>query len=136
MSWMNNNKPQVWSTSPELWEKLKPLARQKRKEPTHAENLLWQHLRNRKLRGFKFRRQHSIERFIVDFYCAEGGLVLEVDGPIHDYQPEEDKIRERFLRNQNLWGLRFKNEEVLNNLDEVLNQISLVLNNTETNPRF
>jgi very-short-patch-repair endonuclease len=91
------NKQQGWYTTPELWEKLKPLARQKRKEPTHAEKLLWQHLRNRQLRGFKFRRQHSIERFIVDFYCAEGGLVLEVDGPFHDYQPEEDKIRETFL---------------------------------------
>jgi leucyl-tRNA synthetase len=59
-----------------------------------------------------------------------------MDGPIHDYQPEEDKIRETFLRNQNLWILRFKNEEILNNLDEVLNQISLALNNPETNPSF
>lgn len=128
MSWMNNNKPQVWSTSPELWEKLRPLARQKRKKPTEAENVLWQCLRNRQLWGFKFRRQHSIERFIVDFYCAESGLVLEVDGPIHDYQPEEDKIREVFIESQKLKILRFSNERVLNNIQDVIDKISNALN--------
>jgi hypothetical protein len=75
-----------WRTTPHLWEKLKPVARQMRQEPTQAEDLLWQSLRNHQLLGFKFRRQHSIERFIVDFYCAEAKLVIEIDGPIHDYQ--------------------------------------------------
>lgn len=116
-----------WRTTPTLWEKLRPLARQKRKEPTEAEERLWKSLRNRQLSGYKFRRQHGIERFIVDFYCAEAGLVLEVDGPIHEYQYEEDKIREIFIKSQGLQLLRFSNEDVLNNLDSVLKVISLVL---------
>lgn len=60
-----------WQSPPELWEKLKPLARQMRREPTPAEKLLWQKLRQKQLLGFKFRRQHAIDRFIVDFYCAK-----------------------------------------------------------------
>ncbi|MCS6918857.1 MAG: rRNA maturation RNAse YbeY, partial [Fimbriimonadales bacterium] len=75
----------TWYTESELWELLKPLARQKRREPTPAEKRLWKYLRNRQLLGFKFRRQHTIERFIVDFYCPEAKLVIEVDGEIHDY---------------------------------------------------
>lgn len=118
----------IWHTTPELWEKLKPIARQKRKEPTEAENVLWQNLRNRQLSGFKFRRQHAVERFIVDFYCPEAGLVIEVDGPIHEYQKEEDSIRQAFIESQELRLLRFTNEEVLNNINRVLNEITLVAN--------
>ena len=81
-----------WSTPPELWEKLQPLARQKRYEPTPAEDALWQQLRRNQI-GAHFRRQHTIERFIVDFYCAAIKLVVEVDGGIHDYTQEEDAIR-------------------------------------------
>jgi len=117
----------IWRTTPELWEKLKPLARQMRKEPTEAECILWQRLRNQQLSGFKFRRQHCIERFIVDFYCAEVGLVLEVDGPIHQYQPEEDLVRQTYIESQGLRFLRFSNEDVLNNLDGVLSKIAVTL---------
>lgn len=119
--------PRTWHTTPELWEKLKPLARQKRKTPTAAEERLWQNLRNRQLLGFKFRRQHAIERFIVDFYCAEAGLVLEVDGTIHQYSKEEDLIRQAYIESYNLHLLRFSNEDILNNLDEVLNKIAFIL---------
>jgi very-short-patch-repair endonuclease len=122
-----NQRTGVWYTPPELWEKLRPLARQKRKEPTEAEEALWERLRNRRLSGLKFRRQHGIERFIVDFYCAEIGLVVEVDGLIHEYQHEEDKIREVFIKSQDFQLLRFSNEDVLNNLDFVLNEISIAL---------
>jgi very-short-patch-repair endonuclease len=79
----------AWHTSPELWEKLKPLARQMRCKPTPAEKQLWQKLKNKQLLGLKFRRQHSIDRFIVDFYCNEVRLVVEVDGSIHDYTQEK-----------------------------------------------
>lgn len=116
-----------WRTTPDTWEKLKPLARQKRKEPTEAEAKLWRCLRNRQLSEYKFRRQYSIERFIVDFYCAEAGLVLEIDGQIHDYQHEEDKIRERFIESQGLRILRFNTEEVINCIDSVLQKILLAL---------
>ncbi|MQY72086.1 MAG: DUF559 domain-containing protein, partial [Dehalococcoidia bacterium] len=76
-----------WYTSPCLWEKLKPLAREMRRAPTLAEEVLWQHLRNSQMGGFKFRRQHPIDRFIVDFYCFKIRLVIEVDGPVHQYTP-------------------------------------------------
>jgi len=112
-----------WRTEPQLWEKLKPLARQMRKEPTEAEELLWQRLRNHQLSGFKFRRQHSIERFIVDFYCSEAGLVIEIDGPIHQYQKEEDFIRQAYIESQGFRLLRFSNDDVLNKLDTVIQQI-------------
>ncbi len=113
-----------WQTSPELWARLKPMARQMRTEPTAAENLLWQRLRNRQLLGFKFRRQHSIERFIVDFYCAEAGLVVEVEGSIHQYQQEEDQLRQAYLESRGLNVLRFSNDDVMNRMDQVLNHIS------------
>ena len=113
-----------WRTSPQLWEKLKPLARQMRKEPTKAEDLLWQRLRNHQLSGFKFRRQHSIERFIVDFYCSEAKLVIEIDGPIHQYHEEEDAVRQSFIESQGLRLLRFSNDEVNINLDKVMQEIS------------
>ena len=113
-----------WHTKPELWEKLKSVARQMRKEPTQAEDIIWQHLRDRQLLGFKFRRQHSIERFIVDFYCSEAALVIEVDGPIHQYSIEEDAIRQEYIESYGLRLLRFTNDEVLNNLDSVLSRIA------------
>ncbi len=115
-----------WRTPPHLWEKLKPLARQMRKNPTPPEETLWQGLRKKQL-GVKFRRQHAIERFIVDFYCAEAGLVVEVDGPIHQYTLEEDTIRQQFLESQSLRVLRFTNDQILNDLEKVLAIISEAL---------
>ncbi len=116
--------PGAWQTSPELWEKLKPIARQMRREPTPAEQKLWQKLRHKQLLGFKFRRQHVIDRFIVDFYCGEGRLVVEVDGGVHQYTEEEDAIRQEFLESLGLRVVRFRNEDVLNSIDGVLEEIA------------
>ena len=115
------------SASPELWAKLKPLARQKRHDPTPAEQKLWHVLRQRSLAGFKFRRQHAIERFIVDFYCASARLVIEVDGPIHDYTLEEDAVRQEYLEGLGLRVIRFTNDAVLHQTDVVLQQIEATL---------
>ena len=115
------------NTTPALWAKLKPLARQMRHEPTPAEKKLWQYLRNRQLRSAKFRRQHAIDRFIVDFYCAAARLVVEVDGEIHDYQPLEDAIRQEFLEAQGLRVLRFTNDEILETIETALAQIEAAL---------
>jgi very-short-patch-repair endonuclease len=71
----------------------------------------------------KFRRQHNIERFIVDFYCRDANLVIEVDGLIHQYQAGEDAIRQEFLESQKLRVIRFTNEAVLNNMDEVVKRV-------------
>ncbi len=117
----------TWYTSPELWQKLKPLARQMRKEPTLAEATLWQRIRGKQLLGYKFRRQHALERFIVDFYCSEAKLIIEVDGPIHEYNPEEDAIRQKFLEEMGFRVVRFTNVEVLKQLDSVLDEIVKVL---------
>jgi very-short-patch-repair endonuclease len=74
--------------------------------------------------GFKFRRQHVIDRFIVDFYCGEAGLVVEVDGEIHDYTPQEDAIRQEFLESLGLRVVRFRNEEVFGDMEGVLEEIA------------
>ena len=98
-----------------------------RREPTKAEELLWTRLRNHQLQGFRFRRQHSIERFIVDFYCAKAHLVVEAEGMLHQYQQEEDFIRQAFLESLGLCVLRFSNEDVLDSLEGVLQRISRAL---------
>ncbi|MBC8496516.1 MAG: endonuclease domain-containing protein [Anaerolineales bacterium] len=108
---MPKNTP--WHTPSELWRKLKPLARQMRREPTEAENALWQRLRRKQLLGYKFRRQHAIDRFIVDFYSRGAKLIIEVDGPIHKYTKEEDAIRQEFLESLGFRVIRFNNEEML-----------------------
>lgn len=113
-----------WQTTPELWEKLKPLGRQMRCEPTPAEEKLWQKLRNKQLLGFKFRRQHSIDRFIVDFYCGQANLIIEVDGLIHEYTQTEDTIRQEFLESLGFRVIRFRDEEVLNSVEGVLEKIA------------
>jgi primosomal protein N' (replication factor Y) (superfamily II helicase) len=112
-----------WSATTNLWEGLKSLAREMRHEPTEAENLLWQHLRDKRLDGYKFRRQHSIGKFIVDFYCAEAQLVLEVDGEIHQYTQEEDALRQAFLEHEGYRVIRFTNQEILADVNHVLQQI-------------
>ena len=117
------------NTSPALWEKLKPIARQMRREPTAMEDRLWQRLRRKSLCNIKFRRQHVIDRFIVDFYCPRAKLVVEVDGQIHEYTQEEDQIRQQFLVDvHGLTILRFTNEDVRQNLEGVLEVIAEYLN--------
>jgi len=111
-----------WYVEPKLWLKLKPLARELRRNPTTAENILWQKLRKDQL-GVKFRRQHAIERFIVDFYCHDCNLIIEVDGEIHQYQTEEDELRQKFLESCGFRVIRFTNEDVLENMDYVIKKI-------------
>ncbi len=84
---------------------------------TDAERALWRVLRNRQLDGWKFRRQSTIGRFIVDFLCVEAGLVVELDGGQHD--EECDRRRTDFLETQGLCVRRFWNDEVLNNMEGV-----------------
>lgn len=92
-------------------------AKELRREMTSAEKLLWQEIRANKL-GVHFRRQQIIQGFIVDFYCHKAGLVIEVDGDIHDLQKEEDKRREKVLSELGLKVVRFENGEVMKNLSQ------------------
>ena len=102
-------------------------ARGLRKNSTGAELLLWNELRNSKLNGFKFRRQHPMNRFVADFYCHEAKLVIEIDGDIHQIaeNKEHDDGRTYELKELGLKVIRFTNEEVLHSMKEVLNRISL-----------
>ena len=94
---------------------------------TLAERRLWHRLRTNKLDDFHFRRQQIIDGFIVDFYCHAAGLVVEVDGGIHDEQFECDVERERVLEARELRILRFRNREVLGDIESVLARIRAAL---------
>ena len=98
-------------------------AKQLRQQQTDAEQFLWLRLRNRRLAGLKFRRQVPIGSYIVDFYCHDCALVVELDGAQHLAQVEYDAVRTAFLQAQGLSVLRFWNHEVLQQLDSVLEQI-------------
>ena len=94
---------------------------------TGAESLLWERLRQRRLAGLRFRRQHAIGPVVLDFYCPAHKLAVEVDGGIHDQpgQAEKDAERTRFLSGLGIHVLRVRNEEVLSNLDSVFDRILL-----------
>jgi very-short-patch-repair endonuclease len=98
-------------------------AKELRQQMTPAEKILWEHLRVNRLNGLHFRRQQIIDGFIVDFYCHAASLVIEVDGKIHEQQIEYDLERDKVLTARGLRSLRFKNEEVINELDQVLVKI-------------
>jgi very-short-patch-repair endonuclease len=97
-------------------------AKELRREMTPTEKLLWQEVRANKL-GVHFRRQQVIEGFIVDFYCHKSGLVVEVDGDIHDLQKDEDARREKVLSEMGLRIVRFGNDEVVNDLSAIIGKI-------------
>ena len=123
----SSNESRGWLTLPTLWKGLKPVARRMRNLPTQAEDALWQRLRNRRLNGSKFRRQHVIDRYIVDFYCAEADLVIELDGPVHLQTVSDDGNRQEVLENLGLQVLRFTNDEVVSSIENVLRKIEKVV---------
>jgi very-short-patch-repair endonuclease len=104
---------------------LKDLRRQNRKNLTPAEAELWKHLQGSKLDGRKFRRQHSVGNYILDFYCPQEKLGLELDGKIHftDNAFEADTVRTEYLNSLNIRIIRFENKEVFEQLEGVLEEI-------------
>jgi leucyl-tRNA synthetase len=103
-------------------------AKEMRAHPTPAEAVLWRYLKGKKTKS-KFRQQHLIADFIVDFVCLTKKLVIEVDGKIHDYQLEKDDARTLELEQKGFKIIRFKNEEVIGNIDAVLSKIEIELTN-------
>ena len=95
-----------------------------RHKATLAENTLWQRLRSGHLNGVRFRRQHAIGPWIVDFYCAAARLIVEVDGPIHRGQQESDAERQAALEGYGLRVLRFTNDAVLGDIEAVVRDIA------------
>jgi very-short-patch-repair endonuclease len=99
------------------------LPRQLRSNSTDAERVLWQALRNRQLGGFKFRRQHPIPPYIVDFVCLEQRLIVELDGGQHAETRTYDEVRTSALEPAGYKVMRFWNNEFLNNRDAALEQV-------------
>lgn len=110
----------------QIQEPIVTYARQLRKEQTEAEKYLWNILRGRKFHGYKFRRQHPVSKlFILDFYCYERKLAIELDGMHHHdkLQKQLDEERTNVLKLLGIRVIRFTNEEVLERTDEVLKRI-------------
>lgn len=98
-------------------------ARSLRSEMTNAERRMWQFLRGKQLDNFRFRRQHPVGKYIVDFACVEMKLVIELDGGQHQDQVDCDELRTKYLQSQGWRVLRFWNNDVLGNLDGVLSSV-------------
>ena len=109
--------------------KLFSYARQNRRVMTYAEKILWDNLRNKKLKGFKFRRQHPVSDFIADFFCLEANLVVEIDGTKHSErdQKEYDDGRTYELKELGIRVIRFTNREVEENVEFVVKHIERCL---------
>ena len=97
-----------------------------RNNMTPAEKLMWEKLRKSQL-GVRFKAQHPMGRYIVDFYCHQARLVVEIDGPIHNYHKEEDQQRIDDIKKDGVTVLRIRNEEVFENLEGVLEKIKRFL---------
>jgi very-short-patch-repair endonuclease len=96
-----------------------------RNHTTEAERMLWGRLNSKQVKGFKFRRQHTVNQFIVDFYCHKAKLVIELDGEIHNEKEiaERDKGRGYMLKNYGMEILRFNNDAIRNNIENVISKI-------------
>jgi len=113
------------------------IARKLRKESTYSEKILWEELRGKKIDGFKFLRQHPVfyridkewvQFYVADFYCSKLRLIIELDGPVHEYIKEKDKERDKKLEERGFFIKRIKNEE-LTNIDKVISELkSLIFN--------
>ncbi|MHB8987762.1 MAG: endonuclease domain-containing protein [Deltaproteobacteria bacterium HGW-Deltaproteobacteria-16] len=108
-------------------KKLLTRARALRRQSSDAEKTLWEHLRARRLNGYKFRRQVVIDSYIVDFICVEAKLIIEADGGQHTEQKAYDVVRTARLEYLGYRVIRFWNHEILGELDAVLERISAVL---------
>ncbi len=105
----------------------KTFSRQLRREMTDAEQFLWRHLRMRQIRGIKFRRQHPVGKYILDFACLEKRIAVELDGSQHIENTEKDDVRTEWLAAQGWRVLRFWNNEIFLNVDGVLACIDAAL---------
>jgi len=115
-------------------QNLKEYARELRKNATLAEVILWDKvLKQKQLRGYQFLRQRPIKNYIVDFFCKELNLIIEVDGEIHRFRKKNDKEREIDLKNSGFYIIRFKNREILDNLYNVQKTLEYLIDDFESN---
>ncbi len=118
------DKPMYFGATASTFEK----ARQLRANITPEETILWERLKGKQICNVRFRRQHPINKYIVDFYCHEAKLVIELDGKIHLKRKGYDKDRTRILNELNLDVIRFSNEKIHSNIEEVLRKVTLKVN--------
>ena len=109
-------------------------ARRLRLDQTDAERVLWLRLRDRRLGGWKFRRKFPIDRFIVDFFCADAHLIVELDGGQHAIKSEADANRTRILEAMGYLVLRFWNNDVMRNIDGVLEEVLAAIKRPRSEP--
>lgn len=114
----------------------KTKARELRKNPTDAERKLWIHLQRRQIGGHKFRRQHILGPYIVDFICLEKRLIIEVDGGHHDEQIARDVRRSHWLESRGFRVIRFWNNQVLKEIEAVQEVIAEALGVEDDTPTF
>ncbi len=107
------------------------LAKEFRKSPTKSERIMWNAIHNRQFLNLKFRRQHLIKGYLVDFYCYDLKLAVEVDGPVHldEDQMNYDQERQKIIEDQGIKFFRVKSEDVEYNIEQVLNRLKVFINN-------
>jgi len=110
----------------------KAFARTLRKDSTKAEKLAWELLRDRKFKDYKFRRQHVIEGFVLDFYCHELKLGVEIDGKIHLKRKDYDRLRQEIIESEGINIIRITNKELLNKKRSILEKIEKTLSYAST----
>jgi len=105
------------------WDSLTWAARNNRKKETESEKIIWNSLLRKKQLGVKFSRQKPIDRFVIDFYCSELCLAIEVDGGSHKSKVGRDRMRDQFLKTCGITTLRFSDKEILSDLNSVKRKI-------------
>jgi very-short-patch-repair endonuclease len=110
-----------------MFYKKKLFARILRKEATNEEIIVWEVLRNRKFMNLKFRRQHVIEGFVVDFYCHKLKLAVEIDGEIHNKQKDYDELRQCLIQDHGIQFIRMTNKEIRGDVNLLLVKISVLI---------
>ena len=107
----------------------KIFARELRKNSTDEERKVWEALRNRRFKNLKFRRQHVLEGFVIDFYCNEFKLAVEIDGKVHQKQKGYDELRQCLIEDKGIRFIRITNEEINRDVKILLTQHHFAFNN-------
>ena len=126
------DKKMYFNATPEKME----IAKNLRNNMTHTELLLWEKLKEKQICGLRFRRQHPIDLFIVDFYCHQVRLVVEIDGEIHSQQIEYDDGRSAEMEKFGIKVIRFMNYEVQNDIEKVVSEIKNIVNERLKSPHW
>jgi len=127
---LEKQKPGYITANPLSYSIIKMIRRELKENPTAAEKLMWEYLKNKQT-GHKIRRQHIIDNFIADFVCLPKKLIIEVDGKIHDFQKEYDSMRNERFSVLGYKTIRFTNKEVKSKTYEVFLRIKQILGQTD-----